>query len=135
MKPLVFALLGVVALGGVLGALASRLRYVLTGRHLKVTLFGLCLRRIRLADIECVSKQQAHWAEKWYNTLKPAHRMLVIRRRRGLFKDFIITPRNRYVFRTELERSLAELKAKAERHDGRMIPPPPDRGPSRSAAA
>jgi len=117
MKLLVFGMLGIVALGGFLGALASRLRYVLTGRHLKVTLFGLCLRRIRLADIESVSKRQTNWAEKWYNTLKPAHRILVIRRRRGWFKEFIITPRNRYVFRTELERTLAELKAKVEKPD------------------
>jgi uncharacterized protein (UPF0248 family) len=110
MKLLVFAMLGMIALGGLLGALASRLRYVLTDRHLKVTLFGLCLRRIRLADIESVSKRQAHRAEKWYNTLKPAHRILVIRRRRGLFKDFIITPRNRYVFKTELEQTLAKVQ-------------------------
>src|SRR5688572_23431316 len=117
MKLVVFVLLGAVALAGSLGALASRLRYVLTGRHLKVTLFGLCLRRIRLADIDSVSKRQSHWAEKWFNTLKPAHRMLVIRRRRGWLKDFIITPKNRYVFRAELEQALAKLKAESDRKE------------------
>jgi len=117
MKLVVFALLGAVALAGLLGALASQLRYVLTERHLKVTLFGLCLRRIRLRDIDSVSKRQAHWAEKWYCTLKPSHRMLVIRRRRGWFKDFIITPKNRYVFKAELEQALAKLKAAAEKSD------------------
>src|SRR4029434_9399036 len=117
MKLVVFTLLGAAAFAGVIGALASQLRYVLTERHLKVTLFGLCLRRIRLADIESVSKRQAHWAEKWYNTFKPAHRILVIRRRRGFFKEFMITPRNRYVFRTELEQALEQLKTKAERPD------------------
>jgi hypothetical protein len=117
MKLVVFVLLGAVALAGLLGALASQLRYVLTGRHLKVTLFGLCLRRIRLADIDSVSKRQAHWAEKWYSTLKPSHRILVIRRRRGWFKDFIITPKNRYVFKAELEQALAKLKAAADKPD------------------
>ena len=114
MKLVVFVLLGAVALAGLLGALASQLRYVLTGRHLKVTLFGLCLRRIRLADIDSVSKRRAHRAEKWCNTFKPAHRILVIRRRRGWFKDFIITPKNRYVFKAELEQALAKLKPAAE---------------------
>jgi hypothetical protein len=113
MKLAVLGLLGAFLAAGLLGALASRIRYVLTGRHLKVTLFGLCLRRIRLADIDGVSKRQAHWAEKWYNTLKPSHRILVIRRRRGWFKNFIITPKNRYVFKAEPEQALARLNAAA----------------------
>jgi len=117
MKLVVFVLLGAFASAGLLGALASRLRYVLTGRHLKVTLFGLCVRRIRLADIDSVSKRQSYWAEKWFNTLKPAHRMLVIRRRRGWLKDFIITPKNRYVFRAELEQAMAKLKAEGEKQE------------------
>src|SRR5213593_1547309 len=117
MKLVVFGLLGAVALAGLLGALACRLRYVLTGRHLKVTLFGVCLRRLRLEDIDSVSKRQARWAEKWYNTLKPSHRILVIRRRRGWFKEFIITPKNRYVFKAELEQALAKLKAAVEKPD------------------
>jgi hypothetical protein len=116
MKLMVFGLLGAAALAGLLVALASRLRYVLTGRHLKVTLFGVCLRRIRLADIDSVSKRQGHWAEKWFNTLKPSHRMLVIRRPRGWFKEFIITPKNRYVFKAELEQALAKVKAEGEKH-------------------
>jgi hypothetical protein len=115
MKPAVFMLLGAVVSAGILGFLALQLRYALTGRHLKVTLFGLCLRRIRLADIESVSKRQAHYAEKWYNTLKPSHRMLVIRRRRGWFKEFIITPKNRYVLKAEIEQALAKLEAEAEK--------------------
>ena len=117
MKLVVFVLLGAVASAGLLGILASRLRYVLTARHLKVTLFGLCVRRIRLADIDGVSKRQTRWAEKWFNTLKPSHRMLVIRRRRGWLKEFIITPKNRYVFKTELEQSLAKLKEEGETHE------------------
>ena len=117
MKLVVFVLLGAVASAGLLGILASRLRYVLTERHLKVTLFGLRVRRIRLTDIDSVSKRQTRWAEKWFNTLKPAHRMLVIRRRRGWLKEFIITPKNRYVFKTELEQVLAKLKGEGARHE------------------
>jgi hypothetical protein len=117
MKLAVFVLLGAVLFAGLLGALASQLRYVITDRHLNVTLFGFGLRRIRLADIESVSKRQAHPAEKWCNTLKPSHRLLVIRRRHGWFKEFIITPKNRYVFKTELEQALAKVKAAADKPD------------------
>ena len=104
-------LLAAMASLGVAVILITRLRYAITERHLKVTLFGVCLRRIKLADIDSVSKRQSIWAEKWYSTLRPYHRMLVIRRRRGLFKDFIITPQNRYVFKSELERAISRLKS------------------------
>jgi len=110
MKIAVLTLLAAAACCGLVILLALQLRYRITQRHLKVTLFGLCLRRVRLSDIEHVSKRQANLAERWYNTLRPAHRVLVVRRRRGWFKDFVITPKNRYVFKTELERALAGLQ-------------------------
>src|SRR5256885_14074750 len=109
MKLAVLMLLAALAGGGLLILLALQLRYRITQRHLKVTLFGLCLRRVKLSDIEHVSKRQANRAEKWYNTLRPSHRILVVRRRRGWLKDFVITPNNRYVFKTELERAVAGL--------------------------
>ncbi len=119
MRLAVFGLLGAFVAAGLLGALASRLRFALTTRHLKVTLFGLCLRRIRLEKIEGVSKRQSHWAEKWYNTLRPSHRILVIRLRRSWLKEFIITPQNRYIFKAELEQALAKLKTTAAKSEPR----------------
>jgi hypothetical protein len=118
MKLAVFLALGAVGVCGLFVLVALQLCYAITDHHLKVTLFGLCLRRIKLSDIDYVSKRQASWAEKWYNTLHPSHRVLVVRRRRGWFKDFVITPRNRYVFRTELECALARLQSP----DNRMEP-------------
>jgi len=128
MKLAVLMLLAALAGGGLLILLALQLRYRITQRHLKVTLFGLCLRRVRLSDIELVSKRQANRAERWYNTLRPAHRVLVVRRRRGWFKDFVITPKNRYVFKTELERVVAGLQTadgtgKAELEHGSATDP------------
>ena len=95
----------------VLIALALRLRYVVTDTHLEVRLFGLPVRRLRLTNIDRVSKRQSRRAERWVNTLRPSHRILVIRRRTGWLREFIITPTNRYVFRTELERAIATLRA------------------------
>ena len=108
-----------VALGCVLAcglgiALMLRLRYTITDTHLHVTLFGLCLRRIRLSDIERVSKRQSGLAERWHNTLSSSHRVLVIRRRRGLLKEFVITPKNRYAFKAELERAMARPADEAQ---------------------
>src|SRR5437667_9287037 len=114
MKLAVLTLLGLVAAGGLFLLLALQLRYAITARHLKVMLFGLCIRRIKISDIEYVSKRQTTWAEKWYNTLHPSHRALVVHRRRGWFKDFVITPKNRYVCKAELERALANLQGAEE---------------------
>ena len=111
MKTAMLWVLAGVGVVGVLVALITRLRYSITDHHLKVTLFGLCLRRVRLSDIASVSKRLASWAERWQNTLQPAHRILVIHRRRGLFKDFVITPANRYVFKNELEKAVAKARS------------------------
>ena len=111
MKTAMLFVLAGMAMVGVLVALITRLRYSITDRHLKVTLFGLCLRRVRLSDIASVSKRLGTLAERWHNTLQPAHRVLVVHRRRGLFKDFVITPANRYVFKSELEKAVAKARS------------------------
>ena len=87
--------------------LITRIRYRVGSRHVKVLLFGVCIRRIPYAKIEAISKRRGPgWAEHWLSTLKHKHRLLVIRRKGGLFKNFMITPKNRYVFKTELERAM-----------------------------
>lgn len=88
-------------------ALMTRIRYRVGSRHVKVLLFGICIRRLALGNIESVSKRPGSGlAERWHSTMRPKHRLLVLRKKRGLFKNFIITPKNRYVFRTDVERAL-----------------------------
>lgn len=107
----VFAALGFLLLIFGFAWLVTCVRYLITSRHVKVILFGVCLRRIRLEDIESVTKRHpARWSENWWNTLHPSHRTLVIRRHRGLFKSIVITPRNRYVFKANLEKAIQQLK-------------------------
>lgn len=121
MKLAVLLLLATIATVGLGVLLALQLRYVITDRHLKVTLFGISLRRINLSDIECVSKRRSGLAEKWHNTLSPSHRVIVVRRRRGWLRDFVVTPKNRYVFKTELELAmgrLAQMQTKGESKPG-----------------
>lgn len=77
--------------------------YRITQNYLEVTWLGIPIRKIRLSDIESVSKRRKRWAENWRNTWRPRHRRLVIRRKTGLFKEFVITPAYRYEFRSQLE--------------------------------
>ncbi len=111
----VFAALGLVVAGFVFVWLVTRIRYRIGSRQLKVVLFGLAVRRISLLSIEAISKRPGDGlTERWWSTMHPKHRILVIRRKRGLFRNFVITPRNRYVFKAELEKAIS----RAERHAG-----------------
>jgi hypothetical protein len=114
MRIAVFSALGLFLLLFLLLWLIRQIRYEITPRNLQVTLFGLCLRRLPLAQIETVSKRRSDgWAENWWNTTRPGHRALFIRRRRGLIRNFVITPRNRYMFRAELLRAVEEEREAA----------------------
>jgi hypothetical protein len=110
MKIFVFCALGLLVGILLFVGMLTRLRYRIGSRHVKVLLFGICIRRVALANIEAVSKRPGPgWSEYWLSTTHPKHRLLVIRRRRGLFRNFLITPRNRYVFKTDLERAIRRI--------------------------
>src|SRR5437773_5149568 len=99
MKVFVFWALGLLLLCFFFTWVITHVHYHITHRHVKITLFGIVLRRVRLSNIASVSKRRAGgWAENWWSTLRPHHRSLVIRRKRGMIRNVVITPRNRYVF-------------------------------------
>ncbi len=81
--------------------------YHIQKAHLEVTWMGICVRRIRIQDIESVSKRRKFSSENWANTWRPRHRILVIRKRTGIRRDFVITPRYRYEFRNQLESAMS----------------------------
>src|SRR5262245_21317155 len=83
----------------------TQLRYRIGRRYLLVSFFGLPVRWVRLSNIEHVGKRRTAWGEHWWNTWRPFRRKLVVHRRRGLLKDFVITPRFRYEFKADLERA------------------------------
>ena len=83
----------------------TTIRYHIKPCHLQISWLGLPLRRIRLDTIVSITHRSVFWAERWYNTLSAGNRMLVINRRRGLFRNLIITPRNQLVFKAELDRA------------------------------
>ena len=105
----------------------TRINYRITARDLRVTWCGIPIRRIRLEDIRLVSTKRVVWAEKWFNTFSPMSRWLVIHRNSGLFKHFVITPPNRFVFRENLYRARYDYLVKA----GLLVPgvnQAPDKG-------
>jgi hypothetical protein len=112
MKVFVFGALGLLLFCFFLMWVVTHVHYHIALRHVKITLFGIVLRRIRISNIASVSKRRTDGlAENWWSTFRPNHRSLVIRRKRGLIKNVIITPRNRYVFKAELERAMERVNA------------------------
>lgn len=101
--------LGFLALALLFAWVITRLRYRVSERHLEVRLFGVPLRRLALKEMISVTKRGEGWSESWPNCFQPQHRRLIIRRSRGLFKSFLITPQNRYIFKTELERAIKKV--------------------------
>jgi hypothetical protein len=95
--------------------LLTRIRYRVGRREVKVLLWGIPLRRIPLADITYASKHPPErMAERWYNTLKTSHRLLTIEKRKGLFKNVCISPKNRYEFLGELKSAVRKLNPDAD---------------------
>jgi hypothetical protein len=87
--------------------LLTRINYRVGPKHLKVTLLGVPIRRIRLDNIRALHTRRPRLAEKWHNMLFPTmDRILVIEKRRGLIKRLVITPEQRYVFKAELDRAI-----------------------------
>jgi hypothetical protein len=105
----VFAVLVWLAWMGFILWCITRIRYVIDDRHLRVLLFGIMARRIALSDIEKVDTCAPFWNEHWCNTLWPVGRVVRIRRKSGIFRNFIITPKDRDTFIRELKARVPNL--------------------------
>ena len=81
--------------------------FQINSKYIAIKLLGVCMRKIPLSDIRRVSKQLKGKPEIWRNTLRANHRMLVLYRYKNL-RPIIITPKNRYVFRNEIEYAIAK---------------------------
>jgi hypothetical protein len=84
----------------------TRIGYAIDDRYVRVVLGGATLRKVALADIESVDTKWAAWNEHWCNALLPFGRVVRIRRRSGLIRNFIITPVDRDEFIRQLRERL-----------------------------
>jgi hypothetical protein len=120
MKLIVFAATaGCLAVVLLLIWLVTQIRYRISSRHLRVTLFGLTVRKIELTDIKRISKRMPSrlLCEKWMNTFNTKHRLLAIKRHSGILKYFLITPLNRYIFLNDLRNAVLRVRPNVKAED------------------
>lgn len=104
-RQLLLVSLTIFALTGFLIWSVTTIRYHITATKLKVTWLGLPVRWIPLATIKHIGTRPEWWTERWPNVLFDNGRILVIRRRSGLFKNFLITPKYPFQFKASLEQA------------------------------
>src|SRR6187401_3096505 len=115
MKLAFLCIAGAVILFSLLGWCMTQIHFRIGSRHLKVLFFGMTVRRVALNNIAHASKREPKGlAERWYSTLKTSHRLLTIERKRGVIKNFCITPQNRYVFLADLKSAVRRVDPSAE---------------------
>lgn len=69
--------------------------------YMRVRFYGFSARKIALNDIEFAAQDWVFWNEHWTNTVNPK-KMVLLRRRTGLFKNFLISPPSPQDFLKEL---------------------------------
>ena len=97
-----------IVFAAVLLCAVATLRYRITERAVEVILFGRCVRRIRLEDIDYVRRGSALWNEHWTNF--KTWNSVTLRRKSGWVRNFVITPGDPGGFIAELEQKLENLK-------------------------
>jgi hypothetical protein len=75
--------------------------YTVDGAYLRVRFYGYSARKVALNDIEWAAQDWVFWNEHWTNTMNP-ERLVLLRRRTGLFKNFLISPPSPPEFLREL---------------------------------
>ena len=115
---------GMIALAGLSMLVIRSIRYRVTKTHLKVILLGVPIRRVRLDNIRHIGNKPVRWAERWASAPFDVGRLLVVRRKRGLFKNFVITPSRPYEFRFALFQAIKALTGEALRETEWRTPEP-----------
>lgn len=116
--------LALLAAGVLTVAMLTNIRYRLSRHEVEVVLFGIRLRRVMLNDIRDVVDGGTLLAEHWPNTLFAGGRSLTLERRSGLFRRFVITPRDREHFRKQIEYALGWSMGAGKRRDPAAPPAP-----------
>jgi hypothetical protein len=75
--------------------------YTVDEAYLRVRVYGWTARKIALSDIEWAAQDWCFWNEHYTNTVNP-RKLLLLRRRTGVFKNFLISPPSPQGFLKEL---------------------------------
>lgn len=69
--------------------------------HVRVRVYGRTVRKVALSDIEWAAADWTLVNEHWTNTINPK-RIVLLRRRTGIMKNFLISPPSREDFLKDL---------------------------------
>jgi len=94
-------LTGVLILAGLLHAIFIGMTFTVDAAHVRVRAYGWTVRQVALTDIEYAARDWAFWNEHWTNTVNP-RRLVLLRRRSGLFRNFLLSPAEPAAFLEEL---------------------------------
>lgn len=75
----------------VIHAIFKGMTFTVDGGHVRVRFYGRALRNIALDDIEWADRTWVFWNEHYTNTVR-TDRIVRLRRRSGLIRDFLISP-------------------------------------------
>jgi len=96
--PLVLALVFPVVL---IHAIFWGMTFTVDETFVRVRFYGYTARKIALADIEWAAHDWVFWNEHWTNTVDPK-KMVLLRRRTGWFRNFLVSPPSPPEFLKEL---------------------------------
>jgi hypothetical protein len=82
-------------------AIFRGMTFTIDGLHVRVRVYGWTVRKVALSDVEWAAADWAVWNEHWTNTLNPK-RIVLLRRRTGIIKNFLISPASRTEFLNHL---------------------------------
>ena len=86
--------------------MVPKIRYEVDPEFLRVILGPFTMRKIALGDIAFVDTQAPVWNEHWCNCFNARGRIIRIRRKTGMVRNFIITPEDRNAFIASLQERL-----------------------------
>lgn len=69
--------------------------------YVRVRMYGLTVRKVAVSDIEWAVQDWVFWNEHWTNTVNPK-KLVLLRRRTGWFRNFVISPPSPPEFLREL---------------------------------
>ena len=77
--------------GLLLHAIFWGMTFTVDEAYTRVRVYGWTVRKIAHSDVEWAAHDWVFWNEHWTNTANPK-RMVLLRRRTGWFKNFVISP-------------------------------------------
>ncbi|MCX6921234.1 MAG: hypothetical protein NTX20_07915 [Verrucomicrobia bacterium] len=95
-------LVGSFAFAGLLiHAIFWGMKFAVDAGHVRVRVYGWTVRKVALGDIEWAAQDWCFWNEHYTNTVS-SKRLVLLRRRTGLFRNFLISPAEPQEFLKEL---------------------------------